>query len=79
MKRRVLTIGVLQRLLLLRGLRDDFDASTVEDADVLSVSVEHLHLQHEVLSLVRVRDVQRLRRSVHLRTTASSICIAQSD
>ena len=70
-----LTIGVLERLLLLGRLGDDLDALAEEDADVLVVAVEHLHRQHEVLALVRVGDVQRLRRAVALIDTHThTIC-----
>ena len=62
-----LTVGVLQRLLLLGGLGDDLDPLAEEDSDVGAVPVEHLHRQHEVLPLVRVRDVQRLGRAEVLR------------
>ena len=34
-------VSVLQTLLLLRRLRDHFDALRMEDADVTSISVEH--------------------------------------
>lgn len=51
-------VGVLQRLLLLGRLRNNFDALAVEHADVVSRPVEHLHRQHEVLPLVGVGYVQ---------------------
>jgi len=62
----LLTIGILERLLLLGWLRDDFDAFAVENADVVSVAVEHFHREHKVLALVRVGDEKRLGRAVLL-------------
>lgn len=59
-------VGVLQRLLLLRWLRDDFDALGVKHADVVPAAVEHLHAQHEMLALVGVGDEQRFGRAVLL-------------
>ena len=68
-----LTVCVLETLLLLRRLRDHFDAFAVEHADVGSVAVEHLEREHEVLPLVRVADEQRLGRAVVLQSAMCSV------
>jgi len=62
-----LTVCVLERLFLLAWFRDDFDASTRERAQVSSVAVQTADGQREVLALVRVRYVQRLRRTIVLK------------
>lgn len=48
------TIRVLQRLLLLRGLRDDLDQLAVEGADLLPIAEEELQDQAEMLALIRI-------------------------
>lgn len=55
-----LTISIFQGLFLLGGFRDDLDPLAEEDSYVGAVSVKHLHRQHEVLSFIRVTDIQRL-------------------
>jgi hypothetical protein len=63
-----LTIGVLERLLLLGRFGNDFNPLAVEDADILAVAVKHFHRQHEMLALVRVGNEQRLGRAITLQS-----------
>lgn len=55
-----LTVGVFQRLFLLRGLGDDLDEAAVEGAQLPAASEHEPQHQSEVLPLVCVRDVQSL-------------------
>lgn len=59
-------VGVLERLFLFGGFRDDFDSFAVEHADVVSGAVEHFYGEHEVFALVRVGYVEGFRGAVLL-------------
>ena len=50
-----LTLGILNRLFLFGGLRNDLDLLAVEHADLQRVGVEHFEREREVFPLVWVR------------------------
>ena len=53
-------VRVLQTLFFLRRLRDHFYPVGMKDANVCSVSIEHLEAEHEVFPLVTVADEEGL-------------------
>lgn len=57
-------VGIFQRLLLLRRLRNHLYPLRVEQSDVVAIAIEHFHRQHEVLPFVRIRNEQRFRRTI---------------
>ena len=80
-----LTVSILQRLFLLGRFGDDLDSLAQEHSDVAAVAVQHPDRQHEVLSLVRVTDVQGLGRAEVLLAReiksvgAASRCLMKDD
>ncbi len=64
----ILAVRILHGLLLLGRLTDDFDPVRGECSQFMSTPVEELDLEFEVFSLVRIADIQSLRRTVRLKT-----------